>query len=167
MSERGAYFEPYAGRLQTQGPDHLATVLTLQRLVHSTAPHGLRGADVGMPSDLPPDVYEDGVQLEGDHTELLSDLVVAAVANQDRCVAAFGPDDARTLMSNVLLAHALAAADQLDGQAQDALVIIVDARDGLADLAARSPETVSATDLAVAKAVHEWIVRLTGEEPRW
>jgi hypothetical protein len=38
--------------------------------------------------------------------------------------------DARTMVAKVLLPHALAAADQLDGQIEAARVMVEDAREG-------------------------------------
>ncbi|MFH8468149.1 hypothetical protein [Streptomyces sp. NPDC017991] len=164
-----SHYALYADRLRLQGPDHLATVTTLWALVRAgltdlPVPEGGSGT-VGEPSDLPDGVGPDGVHLEGDHDELLSDLLVAAVDFQERQVARHGPDAPETLRATLSLAHAMAAANQYEGQRDHALILAQDAREGIDDLAVRSPETVGARDQEVARTLQHWILDLLGEDP--
>ncbi|MDQ0779349.1 hypothetical protein QF026_007815 [Streptomyces aurantiacus] len=166
-----SHYALYADRLRVQGPDRLATVTTLWALLHGgltdlPAPEGA-GAAVGEPSDLPDGVAPEDVHLEGDHDELLAELLVAAVDFQGRQVARYGPDAPETLRATLGLAHAMAAADQYEGQRDDALVLAQDAREGLDDWAVRSPETIGARDQEVARILHHWILDLLGEDPTY
>ncbi|UUU33116.1 hypothetical protein JIX56_26400 [Streptomyces sp. CA-210063] len=164
-----SHYALYADRLRVQGPDHLATVTTLWALLHGgltdlPAPEGA-GTTVGEPSDLPDGVGPEDVHLEGDHDELLSELLVAAVEFQERQVALHGPDAPETLRATLCLAHGLAAANQYEGQRDDALVLAQDAREGIDDWAVRSPETVGPRDQEVARILHHWILDRLGEDP--
>ena len=158
----------FAQRIQVQGPDHPEAVRALTVLLRA----GLRARDLDRAGDylastVPVDELPDGVdpgsiRMDGEHAELLAEAVTMAVELQERETRAFGPDDLRALMSTVLLAHALAAADQLDGQIQTARVLVEDARDGLAEADGGNP-----TDLAIAQAVHHWVLDLLGEDPTY
>jgi hypothetical protein len=162
-ARRQSHWPTYVERLKVQGPAHLDTLQTLSRLLTTSLREEQRttgeatGEEPGLPDELDP-------RLEGDHAELLADLVVAAVALEDQ-ESAHGPDDPRALRAKVLLAHAMAAADQLDGQIEIAQVIVVDSRDGLEEAAARRPDDVDQADLEVARIVHHWILELVGEDP--
>jgi hypothetical protein len=68
-----------------------------------------------------------------------------------------GPDDPRALRAKIVLTHALAAADQFDGQIEDALAIVIDSREGLEEAAARAPETIEPYDLPIAVTIQQWI----------
>lgn len=105
--------------------------------------------------------------MEGDHDELLADVLVAAVEFQDRQVRRVGPDDPESLRATLFLAHAMAAANQYEGQRNVALVLVDDARDGLEDWAARSPETVTPMDLLVCEILHHWVLDRLGEDPTY
>ncbi|MGW3420924.1 hypothetical protein [Streptomyces phaeochromogenes] len=164
-----SHYGLYADRLRVQGPDHLATVTTLWALLCGglkdfPAPEGA-GGTVGEPSDLPEGVGPEDVHLEGDHDELLSELLVAAVDFKERQVVRHGPDAPETLRATLGFAHAMAAANQYEGQRDDALILAQDAREGIDELAVRSPETVGARDQEVARALHHWILDTLGEDP--
>ncbi|MGW6442338.1 TIR domain-containing protein [Lentzea sp. NPDC055074] len=162
-ARRQSQWPTYVERLKVQGPGHLDTLQTLSRLLKTSLREAPRSAEEatgdepGLQDDLAP-------RLEGDHTELLADLIEAAVALEDQ-ESAHGADDPRALRAKVLLAHAMAAADQLDGQIETARVIVEDSRDGLEEVGARRPDDVDPADLEVAKIVHHWILDLMGEEP--
>ncbi|MFJ8934389.1 tetratricopeptide repeat protein [Streptomyces sp. NPDC102365] len=169
VPDDGSHHALYADRLRVQGPDHPATVTTLWALTRAgltdlPVPKGEDGT-VGEPSDLPDGVDPDDVHLEGDHDELLSDLLVDAVDLQERQVARHGPDAPETVRATLSLAHAMAAANQYEGQRDYALVLAQDAREGIDDLAVRSPEIVGARDQEVARTLHHWILDLLGEDP--
>lgn len=155
----------YVERLKAQSPAHLDTLHTLFRVLqnglrdggHGAASQEATGEEPDFPGDLDP-------RLEGDHAELLADLVTTAVELEGQ-ESAHGEDDPRALRAKVLLAHALAAADQLDGQIEAARVIVEDSRDGLEEVAARQPDVVDQADLDVARIVHHWILEQLGEYP--
>jgi tetratricopeptide (TPR) repeat protein len=164
-----SHYALYADRLRMQGPEHLATVTTLWAMLRagltgSSAPEGA-GSTAGEPSDLPDGVGPEDIHLEGDHDELLSELLLVAVEFQERQVARHGPDAPGTLRATLALAHAMAAADQYEGQRDDALILAQDAREGIDDWAVRSPETVGAGDQEVARTLHHWILDRLGEDP--
>jgi hypothetical protein len=157
------YWPAYAARLRTQGPTHPDTLVTLRRLLLAS----LKSSS-GTPASPaePAGVQADGVRLDGEHADLLVEIVELAAAFADQ-EAAHGPADPRALRAKVLLAHALAAADQIDGQVDDALIIVVDSRDGLEEAAARTPDRVRSYDLAVAESIHHWILELRNEDPTY
>ncbi|WP_410667628.1 tetratricopeptide repeat protein [Amycolatopsis sp. cmx-4-68] len=163
-ARRSSYWPIYADRLRVQGPLHPDTLNTLDRLLRA-------GVDGGSPtqvsevvsSDEPVAVPVETARLDGEHAEQLADLVELAVAFEDQ-EATHGPEHPRALRAKVLLTHALAAADQYDGQIEDALVVAEDSRDGLEEAAARTPGAVEPHDLVIAEAIHHWILSLTGEE---
>ncbi|MFJ8629997.1 hypothetical protein [Streptomyces sp. NPDC093568] len=166
-----SHYGLYADRLRVQGPGHLATVTTLMALLQGgladlPAPQAA-DRSVGEPSDLPEGVGPDDVYLEGDHDELLAELLVAAVEFQERQVERHGPDAPETLRATLGLAHAMAAANQYEGQRGDALVLAQDARDGIDDWAVRSPDAVDARDQEVARTLHHWILDGLGEDPAY
>ncbi|KIF67135.1 hypothetical protein HY68_36110 [Streptomyces sp. AcH 505] len=166
-----SHYALYADRLRVQGPVHLATVTTLRALLHaeladSPAPQGSDGT-VGLPRELPDGITPEGVHLDDDHAELLSELLVAAVEFQERQVARYGPDAPESARATLSLAHAMAAANQYEGQRDDALHLVRDAREGIDDWAARSPGTVTARDQEVARTLHHWILDTLGEEPTY
>ena len=157
----------FAQRLQTQGPDHPDAVRALGVLLRTglhaaSADDGDYLAGPAPADELPDGVKPGSIRLDGEHTDLLADTLAMAVELQERQTEAFGPDDPRALMSTVLLAHALAAADQMDGQIETARVLVEDAREGLAE-----ESGVSSTDMTIAMAVHHWVLDLLGEDPTY
>lgn len=158
----------FTQRLQVQGPDHPEAVRALTVILRA----GLRADDADPATDflvgpvlaeeLPEDVAPDSIRLEGEHTEQLADAVTMAVELQERETQVFGPDHPRALIATVLLAHALAAADQLDGQLETARVLVEDARDGLSEVDGANP-----TDRTIAKLVHHWVLDRLGEDPTY
>ncbi|MBP2327223.1 tetratricopeptide (TPR) repeat protein [Kibdelosporangium banguiense] len=163
VAREQTHWPVYADRLRVQGPDHPDTLRTLWRLVRGNGAQG--GGEQGEPVPIEVDLGE--VRLDGDQADLLSEIIVMAVEWQDAQVARYGPDDPHALRASMVLAHALAAADQYDGQIEDALTIIQESRDGLAEAAARTPDTVEPYDLEIAEILHHWMVRLAGQEPRY
>lgn len=166
-----SHYALYADRLRTQGPMHPATVTTLRALLRGEladlpAPQD-PGSALGEPSALPDGVTPEDVHLDGDHTELLSELLVAAIDFQERQVDLHGPDSPEAARATLSLAHALAAADQYEGQRDEALLLAQDAREGIDDWAARSPDAVTARDQEVARSLHHWILGTRGEEPTY
>ncbi|RSM77839.1 hypothetical protein DL991_18735 [Amycolatopsis sp. WAC 01375] len=156
----------YVERLKALGPAHLDTFQALSQLFNSSLRAGRRGTAVQPVTDDEPDLPDDlSPRLEGDHAELLAELVTRALELEDQ-ESVPGPDDPRALKAKVLLAHVLGAADQLDGQVEVARVIAEDSRDGLLETAARRPESVEPTDLEAAEIVCEWLMELIGEDPR-
>lgn len=154
----------YVERLNALGPTHLDTLQALSRLLNSSLRNQRRGVVAQPVTGTELDLLDDfSPRLEGDHAELLASLVTRAVRLEDQ-ESAFGPDDTRALRAKVLLAHVLAAADQLDGQVDVARVIAEDSRGGLVETAARWPERVEQADLDVAEIVCKWLVGLIGED---
>lgn len=157
-----------AQRLQVQGPDHPEVIRALTIILRAglSADESRQDAEFlagPVPVDeLPEGVDPDSIRLEGDHTERLADAVSMAVELQERETQAFGPDHPRALMSTVLLAHALAAANQMDGQIETTRALVEDARDGLLET-----EGVNATDRAIAETVHHWVLDQLGEDPTY
>jgi hypothetical protein len=123
-----------------------------------------RGA-ASVSADLPDGVSPDDIHLEGDHTDLLADLVVLAVTLQERETAAYGPDDPRALLATILLARAMAAADQLPLEVNDVLEMVEVSRDGLEEHAARSPGSVAPVALEIARITHHWVLERMGRDP--
>jgi TIR domain/Tetratricopeptide repeat len=167
-ARRLSYGPVYAERLRVQGPVHPDTLETLGRLLRA----GLR-AGTPRPGGLAATRIEDPdwepvgeIRLDGEHAGELAELVALAVEFEQH-EAAHGPDDPRALRAKILLAHALGAADQLDGQIDVALAIVTDSRDGLEEAAARRPHTVEPYDLPNAEAIHHWILGLTGQDPSY
>jgi TIR domain-containing protein/tetratricopeptide repeat protein len=156
----------YAERLKVQGPAHVDTLGTLLRLLAMSLRDYRPGAYTALESSAaaPEPLGDLDPRLDGDHAEMLADAVSLAAQLDDQ-ETIHGPDDPRALRAKVLLAHALAAADQMDGQIEVARVIVEDSRDGLEEAAARRPDTVEPTDLDVAEAVHHWVLELMGEHP--
>lgn len=157
-----------AQRLQVQGPDHPEAIRALTIILRtglSADESSQDGEFLASPvpvDELPQDVDPDSIRLEGDHAERLAEALSLAVELQERETQAFGPDHPRALMSTVLLAHALAAADQMDGQLEAARVLVEDARDGLLEI-----EEANATDRAIAETVHHWVLDQLGEDPTY
>ncbi|MEJ2853195.1 MULTISPECIES: tetratricopeptide repeat protein [unclassified Saccharothrix] len=141
-----AFWVVYAERLRAQGPAHIDTLETAQRLLNAS----LRSAPTS-----------DVVTLDDVVVEVLE--LAAAFADQE---SAHGPADPRALRANVVLAHALGAAGDVVGdQLEEAVAIAEDARDGLAEAAARTPLAVEPFDLDIAEIVHHWLLDLAGEQP--
>jgi hypothetical protein len=158
------YWPIYAARLRIQGPVHPDTLRTLERLLHT----GLATDDGPSPTSEAPILEPvagtvENIRLDGEHAERLADIVVQAVRFEDQ-EAAHGPDDPRALRAKIVLTHALAAADQYDGQVEDALAIVIDSRDGLEEATARRPHTVEPYDLSIAETIHHWILTLSGDD---
>ncbi|MFJ9566886.1 hypothetical protein ACIRQQ_43485 [Streptomyces fuscichromogenes] len=154
------YVAVYAHRLAVQGAGHPGTVATLLNVLGHGLSHSV-GQDATapnppVPSELPPGAGPEGVRLEGDHVDLLAETLERAVELQGEETASYGPDHPRALLATCLLAHALAAADQLDGQLEAAQVLIDDAHDGLVELA-MSPGAVAPDAVRIAEALHQWI----------
>ena len=169
---RNPYVAVYAQRLEVQGAEHPSTMATLLNVLG----HGLSrsaGQDAAererpAPGDLPAGTGPEGVRLAGDHVDLLVTALERAVALQETETANHGPDHPRAMLATCLLAHALAAADQLDGQLEAAQVLIDDAHDGLVELAAGPPGAVDPDSVRIAEALHQWIQGLgegSGDEP--
>lgn len=156
-AQRASYWPTYAARLRVQGPTHVDTLRTLERLL-------LAGLSTGddTPATTGPTMPEPvtrgvtNVRLDGEHAEWLADLVALAVRFEDQ-EEVHGPDDPRALRAKIVLTHALAAADQFDGQIEDALAIVMDSREGLEEAAARAPETIEPYDLPIAVTIQQWI----------
>jgi hypothetical protein len=165
---RGSSYWPiYADRLRVQGPDHLDALKTLLRLLRaSMSSPSATAASVAARTPVAElaDAPVTRPSLDGEHTELLADIVGLAVDLEAR-EEVHGPGDPRALRAKILLTHALAAANQYEGQIDVALVIVADSRDGLEEAAARAPQTIEPHDLAIAESVHHWILELQGEEP--
>ena len=164
-AQRSSYWPIYAERLRVQGPVHPDTLSTLERLLHAslaTDDHASPSSDVPTTQDPLASTVEN-IRLDGEHAERLADIITQAVRFEDQ-EAAYGPDDPRALRAKIVLTHALAAADQYDGQIEDALAIVIDSRDGLEEAAARSPQTVEPYDLPIAEVIHHWILALKGED---
>ena len=143
-------------RLEEQGPYHPDTGVTLHNLMHEDVKDAGRAASV--PAELPPGVTaEDGIRLDGDHVDFEVDLLVNAIDLQDSRVGEFGPDDPRTLIASSFLAYALAFADHVDGQLEDAADIARDAYEGLADAVAENDPHVGPHDLRIAEIVRRWV----------
>ena len=165
IAARAPFWPLYADRLRVQGPGHLDTLVTLRHLLLAQGPTepvepiervvqpGARGPVAG-------------VRLDGEHAELFAEVVAMAVGHESQ-QAVHGPASPEALRAKVLLCHALGAADQFDGQVEVALEVAIDSRDGLAEAAAREPGSVDVVDLAVAEAVHHWLLHLLGEEPTY
>jgi hypothetical protein len=172
LEARHTFHAAYADRLRVQGPDHPEAAHTLLRLLAADLQDSVDYARPDQetspsPSELPDGLGPENVRLDGDHAELFGEVVPLAVRLQDRETVAFGPDHPRAMRATVLLAHALAAADQLDGQLEHARILVEDAREGLADWAARAPHEVEPADLEIAETVHHWILGLLGEDPEY
>ncbi|MFC9031391.1 hypothetical protein [Streptomyces arboris] len=150
----------YAQRLDVQGAGHPGTLATLLNVLghglSRSAGEDATAANRPEPSELPSETGPEGVRLEGDHVGLLAEALERAVALQAEETSSHGPDHPRALLATCLLAHALAAADQLDGQLEAAQVLIDDAHDGLVELAV-SPGAVDPDALRIAEALHRWI----------
>lgn len=160
-----SYWPTYADRLRIQGPVHPDTLSTLERLLRRVLSTGARtSADLdGLLTREPVAVGVDNVRLDGEHAEKLADIVSLAVRFEDQ-EAVHGPDDPRALRAKIVLTHALAAADQYDGQIEGALAIVIDSRDGIEEAAARTPDVVEPYDLPIAQMIHHWILELQGKE---
>ncbi|NUT97761.1 MAG: toll/interleukin-1 receptor domain-containing protein [Saccharothrix sp.] len=143
------YWAVYAERLRAQGPAHIDTLETAQRLLNANLAMRSGDGDVMTLDDVVVEVLD------------------LAVAFADR-ESAHGPADPRALRANVVLAHALGAAGEVVGdQLEAAVAIVEDARDGLAEAAARTPLAVEPFDLDIAEVVHHWLLGLAGEQPRY
>jgi hypothetical protein len=157
-AQRASYWPTYAARLRIQGPTHPDTLSTLERLLRA----GLSADDDTPAATAEPTTLEpvtrtvENARLDGEHAEWLADLVGLAVRFESQ-EEVHGPDDPRALRAKILLTHALAAADQFDGQLEDALAIVIDSRDGLEEATARAPETVEPCDLPIAEMIQHWI----------
>ena len=64
-----------------------------------------------------------------ERADLFAEIVALAAEFEDH-EATHGPDDPHALRAKILLGHALAAADQIDGQLEAALAIVSDSRNG-------------------------------------
>lgn len=164
-AQGSSYWPIYAERLRIQGPVHPDTLSTLERLLHaSLATDGHASPSTEAFATQEPVIGTvENIRLDGEHAERLADIVALAAQFEDQ-EAAYGPDDPRSFRAKIVLTHALAAADQYDGQLENALVIVIDSRDGLEEAAARSPQTVEPYDLPIAETIHHWILTLTGED---
>lgn len=161
-ARRSSYWAIYAARLRVQGPVHPDTLSTLERLLHASLATDDRTPTTSETPTLEPVASTvENIHLDGEHAERLADIVMQAVRFEDQEVA-YGPDDPRALRAKIVLTHALAAADQYDGQVEDALAIVIDSRDGLEEATARSPQTVEPYDLPIAETIHHWIITLMG-----
>ncbi len=158
-ARRSSYWPSYANRLRVQGPLHPDTLNTLERLLRPSTGGGALERVDREPVRHP----VENVRLDGEHAEKLAEIVTLAVRFEDQ-EAVHGPDDPRALRAKIVLTHALAAADQYDGQIEVALLIAEDSRDGLEEAAARTPGAVDPDDLRIAEAIHHWILALQGEE---
>ncbi|MBK3644589.1 hypothetical protein [Streptomyces sp. MBT33] len=157
---RNPYVALYAQRIDVQGAGHPDTAATLLNLLRHGLSHSVgqdaTAANRPLPSNLPPGTGPDGVRLDEDHVDLLAEALERAVALQEEETTSHGPDHPRALLATCLLAHALAAADQLDGQLEAAQVLIDDAHDGLVELA-MSPGAVDPDAVRISEALHGWI----------
>jgi len=167
-ARRLSYWPVYAERFRAQGPVHPDTLKTLERLLRANLSNaaGTPDAPVGTSAAEPVDTPVENVRLDGEQAELLAKIVALAVEFEGQ-EASHGPDDPRALRAKILLTHALAAADQYDGQIDVALVIVADSRDGLEEAAARAPHTIEPYDLTIAESIHRWILQLQGEDPTY
>ncbi|TCO55822.1 tetratricopeptide repeat protein [Actinocrispum wychmicini] len=143
--------DAYRLRLAAQGPDHPATQRVLRFLLQPGA--GTSTMVTAQVVDvLPAGLELDGIRLDRARADELDQLHERARDHYDQCYAEFGPDDARTMVAVCYLAHAHAAIDQLDQQADEAWILIDDAAQGLHEtLGPDAPETRAAWRL------HEWI----------
>ncbi|MGK3201420.1 tetratricopeptide repeat protein [Amycolatopsis sp. MEPSY49] len=161
-----SYWPLYAKRLRVQGPLHPDVLNTLERLLRANL-DGDGGREAFDPvHEEPAPVPVRNVRLDGEHAEWLADIVALAVRFEGQA-AAHGPADPLALRAKIVLAHALAAADQYDGQIEIALTIAEDSRDGLEEAASRIPDGVGPDDLRIAEMIHHWILALQGEEPSY
>ncbi|MCX4825048.1 hypothetical protein OG883_35355 [Streptomyces sp. NBC_01142] len=172
------YLGVYAQRLTAQGPGHLDTVLTLRNLLipgpgrqtestESTENTAPTVEAASSRSDLPPGSGPQDVRLEGDHTDLLADVVQLALEFHRRTTVEVGPDHPRAMLATCLTAHALAAADQLDGeegQMEVARVLLEDSLEGFADLAESAPGTIGDGEVLVAETLHSWVINRLEEQ---
>ncbi|MEV6443023.1 toll/interleukin-1 receptor domain-containing protein [Amycolatopsis sp. NPDC051716] len=162
-----SYWPVYAARLRAQGPSHPDTIATLEHLLRSSLPSGAVADPVDhVVSGLPADVRLENVRLDGEHAESLSELISSAVQFEEG-ESGYGPEHPRALRAKLLLVHALAAADQFDGQVESALPIITDSRDGLEEAYARDRSSVQPDELVIARELHHWILRLLAQEPAY
>lgn len=165
---RGSSYWPiYANRLRVQGPAHPDTLETLRRLLKASLAVEAPGITVASTPDVEPaGTSVDGVQLDDEHADVLAEILRLAVEYQEQ-EAPHGPADPRALRAKILLSHAMAAADQYEGQLDVALIIATDSRDGLEEAAARTPGAVEPYDLAIAESIHHWILEQQDEEPTY
>lgn len=160
-ASRSSYWPIYASRLRVQGPRHPDTLNTLDRLLRANIDDDppTQVAEV-VPSEEPLAFpVETARAVGGDHTDQLAELVALAVTFEEQ-EAVHGPDHPRALRAKIMLAHALAAADQLDGQIEGALVIAEDSRTGIEEAAARTTGVVQPADFEIAEMIHQWILTL-------
>jgi hypothetical protein len=159
----------YIRALHARGPAHLQTLGTLARLLGAEGedlPDSASSAASGtgpVLAELPSHIDPDTISLDGDHADFFAELIPEAVELQDVLTWEHGPDHRRTLVATLALGHVLAAAGQFEGQADDALPLVADAREGLLDACAASgapPEV-----LGLAESVHHWVLDLTGQDP--
>ncbi|WP_280409804.1 tetratricopeptide repeat protein [Nocardia brasiliensis] len=160
-----SYWAIYADRLREQGPEHPDTQHTLRQLIRTNLNRVHTDTDdhellVVAPADLP----TDATNLADEDAEWLSELVVSAIELDAQLSSKYRSEDPRALRVRILLAHALALADQYEDHIDVALNLAADARDGLAEAVERIPDEVEEYDLPTAKIVHRWILRLSGEE---
>ncbi|MEV0663676.1 hypothetical protein ACIBI3_20860 [Actinomadura luteofluorescens] len=161
--------EIYAQRLRVQGPGHIRTIGTLWNLVQARRKES---ADAGesdraafpAPIDLPEEIDTDSIRLDGDHAEKLAGLLTLTVDLQELETSRHGPDDPRALLATCFLAHALALADQFDGQLETAVPLAEESWEGLLELADRGPGTLGPKDLEVAEALRRWILSRLEED---
>jgi hypothetical protein len=142
-------------RLRSQGAGDVGALITVYGLVRSEldAGPGRGSTPAGLPEDLDPDA----VRLDGDHTELETELVESAVALQQQQVNRYGPNDPRTCVATAYLAYGLAVADHIDGQIEQAVLLIEYAYGGVADAAAAGDARLGPHDLETVRIMHEWI----------
>jgi len=167
VARRQSYGPVYAERLRVQGPVHPDTLQTLRRMLQANLRDQAVQNDALAATRIVETVDDpvDDVRLDGEQADLLAEIVALAAEFEQHQEASHDPDDPRALRAKVLLAHALAAADQLDGQLDAALAIVADSRDGLEEAAAQHPHTIEPYDLTNAETIHHWILGLKGEDP--
>jgi hypothetical protein len=148
------------GRLQSQGPGHYQTGITMRNLIRSElqATTGVAAA----PADLSDGVTPGGVRLDGDHVDAEIDLLQLAMTLQQERVDTFGSDDPRTMTATSYLAYSLAAADHLDGQLEWAHALAEDAYEGVADAADDHADHLGMHDLEIARLIRDWIAERLG-----
>ncbi|KFZ81971.1 hypothetical protein ED92_17170 [Amycolatopsis sp. MJM2582] len=141
-----------ARRLGGQGPEHPDTMKTLRNLIISESRSPLRTQ--GKLADLPDGDFEPA---EDDYDALKEELNGATVALHCQRVAEFGSDDPRTLMATCYLAYTSALCVGLGIPAEQAVFLIGDAYEGLADATDEHVDHLGEHDLRIAEAIREWI----------
>ncbi|HLI77789.1 MAG TPA: toll/interleukin-1 receptor domain-containing protein [Acidobacteriaceae bacterium] len=127
----------YQARLAVQGPGHPETQRTLRTLLTAYT----RLLPDGLPADrselaqypLPPDVVTGTIRLDDPMTDWRVENFELACRVHEAQVHRTGDDSEESLLCRCLLAHATAALGQMDRQYDDALVLLQDSVEGLAE----------------------------------